>query len=59
MNLVHTCLSQKGFCTVNFGDKKENVINLTHSAHRKHDFLVKTKKKAKSKKIALRGNVDL
>ena len=43
MNLGHTCLFNKGFSTVHFGDKKENLVTLPHSAQRKHAFLVKTK----------------
>ena len=32
MSLGHTCLFQKGFFTVYFGDKKKNAVNLPHSA---------------------------
>ena len=43
LNSGHTCLFQKGFCTVYFGDKKENTVTLPHISHRKHAFWVKTK----------------
>ena len=49
MNLGNTCLFNKEFFTVNFGNKKKNAVNLPHSAQRKHASLVKTKEKAKSK----------
>ena len=57
INLVYNCLFQKVFCTVYFGDKEKNTVNLPHSAQRKHAFLVKTKENNKSKKIVVR--VDL
>ena len=59
MNLVHTCLFHNFFCTVYFGYKKRNTATLPHSAPRKHAFLVKTKEKAKSNKIAPRNKVAL
>ena len=37
--------------------KKEHAITMTHSAQRKHDFLVKTKENTKSKKIAPKKKV--
>ena len=43
MNLGHTCLFQKGFCTVYFVAKGNNAVTLTHSAQRKHVFLGKIK----------------
>ena len=40
--------------------KRENVVNLTHSAHREHEFLVKkTKEMSKSMKIAPRKEVAM
>ena len=39
MNLVHTCLFHKGFCTVYFGNKKKNAVTLPHSVQRKHACL--------------------
>ena len=59
MNLVHTCLFHKKFCTVYFGNKKEDAVNLPHTSQRKHIFLVKTKEMYKSKKIAPRKKFDL
>ena len=59
MNLVHNCLFHKGFYTVYLGDKKKNAMTMPNSAHRKHDFLVKTKEKAKSKKVEPKRKVDL
>ena len=59
INLVHTCLFHKGFWTVYFGDKKENLVPLPHIAHRKHNCLVETKEKTKSKKIEPRNKVSL
>ena len=32
MDLVHTCLFHKGFCTVYFGAKEKNEVTLPHSA---------------------------
>ena len=48
INLIHTWFFYKGFCTVLFSDNEQNAVTLCHSAHRKHDFLVKMKKKWKS-----------
>ena len=59
MNSGHTCLFQKGFCTMYFGNKNKNAVNIPHSAQRKHDFLVKTKEKDKSKKVKPRNKVAL
>ena len=41
MNLGHTCLLHKGFCTVYFGAKDKSAVTLPHSAQRKHVFLGK------------------
>ena len=43
---------------VYLGGNKENAVTLTHSAQRKHDFLVKTRKIYKSKRIKLLCNYD-
>ena len=43
MNAGHTCLFHKGFCTVNFGADKKNLVTLTHSTQRKHTFPGKIK----------------
>ena len=43
MNLVHTCLFQKVFCTVYLVSKEKNEVTLPHSAQRKHAFLVQIK----------------
>ena len=57
MNSGHTCLFQKGFCTVYFGAKENNAVTLPHSAVRKQAFMGKSmessKKNPKGKKIAL------
>ena len=44
MNAGHTCLFHKGFCTVYFGAKEDNTVTLAHSAVRKHDFMVKSRR---------------
>ena len=59
INLGHTFLLHKGFCTVYFSDKKKNTVTLPHSAQRKHTFLVKTKEKYKSKKLSPINKVSL
>ena len=61
MNVGHTCLFHKGFCTVYFGAKEDNAVTLPHNAVRKHAFMVKSmesskknaKRNPKRKKIAL------
>ena len=42
-NAVHTCIFNKGFCTVYFGAKEDNAVTLPHSALRKHAFSGKIK----------------
>ena len=32
MNLGHTCLFHKVFCTFFFGDNEQNVVTITHNA---------------------------
>ena len=41
MNSGHNCIFHKGFCTVYFGAKENNAVNLPHSSQRKHAFLGK------------------
>ena len=43
MNAGHSCLFHKGFCTVYFGEEKDNAVTLTHSEQRKHAFTGKIK----------------
>ena len=43
MNAGHTCLFQKGFCTVYFGSYKRSALKSPHSAKKKHDFTGKIK----------------
>ena len=59
MNLGHTCLLYKGFCTVYFGDKEKNGVTLMNTAQRKHASSIKTKEKAKSKKVAPKKKIPL
>ena len=48
MNSGHTCLFNKGFCTVYLGEKEKNAVTLPHSAQRKHAFLGKSRKRKKT-----------
>ena len=41
MNVGHTCLFHKGFCTVYFRAKEDNEVTLPHSAVKKHAFIGK------------------
>ena len=59
MNSGHTCLFHNGFCTVYFGAKENNAVNLPHSAQRKHAFLGKIKKVSKRNKLPARKKVAL
>ena len=59
MNLGHTCLFHKWFCTVYFCNNKKNAVTLIHIAQRKHVFLENTKEKAMSKKVAPISKVAL
>ena len=59
MNLGHTCLFQKGFCTVYFGAKEKNKVTLPHSAQRKHAFLGKIKEMSKTKTLPYRKKIAL
>ena len=47
MNVEHTCLFIKGFSFLSAN--QNNAVTLPHSVHRKHEVLVKTKEKSKSK----------
>ena len=38
-NSGHTCIFQKGFCTLYSEAKDNNAVTLPHSAQRKHSFL--------------------
>ena len=42
-----------------FGDEEKNLATMPHSAKRKHILLVKTKEKARSKKVAPKNKVAL
>ena len=61
LNVGHTCIFHKGFCTVYFGAKEYNAVTLPHSAARKHAYMVEIMKNSKinpirnpkRKKIAL------
>ena len=44
---------------VYFGDKRKILKTLPHSAQSKHDFLVKTKEKAKSNKVTPKKKISL
>ena len=59
MKLVHNYLFHKVFCTLYFVREKENEVTMPHIAQSKNVFMVKTKEKAKSKKIAHRKKVSL
>ena len=49
MNLGHTCIFHKGFCTVYFEAEKKNAVTLPHSAQRKNAFARKIKDISKEK----------
>ena len=59
MNSGHTCLFQKGFCTVYFGAKYKNAVKLPHSAQRKHTILGEIKEMSKTKKLPSRKKIAL
>ena len=59
INLGHTSLFQKGFCTLYFCYRDKNAVTLTHSSQKKHAFLGKIKKMSKSKKLAPRKKIAL
>ena len=41
-----------------FGEKEKDAVTLTHSAQRKHEFLVKIKEMSKTKKLTARKKID-
>ena len=59
MNAGHTCIFQKGFCTVYFREKENNAVTLPHSAQRKHAFLGKIMEKSKKQKLPARTKIAL
>ena len=59
MNAGHTCIFQKGFCTVYFGAKENNAVTLPHSAQRKHAFTGKIMEKSKKNKFPARKKIAL
>ena len=59
MNLGHTCLFPKRFCTVYFGAKEKNAVTLTHSAQRKISFSGEIKEMSKTKKLSARKKIAL
>ena len=59
MNLVHTCLFHKVFCTLYFGSREKNMVTLPQSAQRKHAFLGEIKEMSKSKKLPSRKKIAL
>ena len=54
MNFGHNCLFQKRFCTVYFGNKEKNTVNLPHSAQTKHAYLEEIKVISETKKLPSR-----
>ena len=38
INLGHTCLFHKGFCTVYLDNKGKNAVSIPHSSQQKHAF---------------------
>ena len=48
MNVGHTCLLQKGFCTIYLGAEEKNSVTLPHSAQRTHEVLGKIKEMSKT-----------
>ena len=51
MNLVHTCLLNKGFYNVYFRAKEKNEVIFLHSVQRKHAFWEGIKEISKRKKL--------
>ena len=47
IDLGHTCLFHKGFCTLYFRDREKNAVNLPSSAQKKHTFWGLIKKMTK------------
>ena len=59
MNSGHNFIFHKGFCTVYFVEKENNVVTLPHSAQRKHEFIGKIKEMSKKKKLPYRKKIAL
>ena len=59
INLVHTCLFQKGFFTIYFVAKEKNAVILPHRAQRKHMFLGEIKEMSKTNKLPSRKKIAL
>ena len=59
MNLVHTCLFHKWFCTVLFSANEKNAMTLPHTSQRKRAFLVKMKENSKTQMQIPRKKVSL
>ena len=59
MNLGHTFLFHRVFCTVYFGARDKEAVTLPHSAQSKHAFLEKIRENLKTKKLPSREKIDL
>ena len=59
MNIGHTCVFHKGFCTVYLGEKEDNAVTLPHSAQRKHAFTGKNQDVSKKNKSPARKKIAL
>ena len=59
MDSGHTCLFNKGLCTVYFVAKNNNAVTLPHSAQRKHAFLGKIMEKSNKNKLPARKKIAL
>ena len=59
INSEHTCIFQKGFCTLYFGTKENNVVTFRHISQIKHAFLGKIKEMTKKNKLPLGKKIAL
>ena len=59
MNVGHTCLFHKVFCTVYFGAEKKNLVALPHSAQRKYAFIGRINNMSKKNKFPARNKIAL
>ena len=59
MNLGHTYLFHKGFCTVYFGAKEKTSVTLPHSTQRGYAFLGEIKEMSKTNKLPSRRKISL
>ena len=59
INVGHSCLFHKVFCTVYFGADKDNAVTLPHSEQRKHAFTEKIKDMSKKNKFPARKKIAL